>query len=109
VFAVKKRPFLHRTGDALSQLGNTLLGRECNHSVCGDAYFYGPRWWEAVWDRLFALIEDHHCYKAHYRDIDRMADRLVEHLTRYPEDVVRFADLKDQMNNTRKAWTSCTQ
>ena len=89
------RPISHRVGDALSQLGNTLFfGGEANHSICGDAYFYGRHRWEACWDRLFWWLEDHHCYKAHYRDVDRMADRLIEHLECYPEDAEMFDKLK---------------
>lgn len=74
------RSYFFRLGDALSQLGNVLLfNREANHSICGDSYFYGHSRWERFWDTVFMPMEQHHCYNAHNRDVERMIDRLVEH------------------------------
>ena len=76
-----ERTYLLRTGDALSQLGNVLIfNRESNHSTCGDSYFYGHRRWVRFWDVVFRPIERDHCYNAHDRDVERMIERLVEHV-----------------------------
>lgn len=92
------RRFYHRVGDALSQLGNTIFyGGEANHSICGDAWFKRRRRSERFWNWVFAWLEPDHCRAAHYRDIDRMAERLVEHLERYPEDAIRFEKLRSML------------
>jgi len=92
-----KRPYLHVLADALSQLGNALLGRECNHSICGDAYFHGPRWWEVWWNVVFAWMEPQHCYESHHADIDRMVASIVEHMDKFPQDRARFESLKERL------------
>lgn len=79
------RNYLLNAGDALSQLGNTLIfGGEANHSISGDAYRLG-RW------RLMFLIDTifrtfgqrDHCKQAYEFEVLKARQLIAEHERTY--------------------------
>ena len=74
---------LIHTGDALSQLANTLLlAGDPNESISGRAYRCGWRRTEAIIDWIFSPFHDSHCLKAYTNDAERARRLLAEHEAR---------------------------
>ena len=74
---------LIHTGDALSQLANTLLlAGDPNESISGRAYRCGWRRTEAIIDWLFSPFQANHCLKAYTNDVKRARRLLAEHEAR---------------------------
>lgn len=83
--------WLHRLIDATSQWLNVLIfNGDPNHSISGDAYRLNRPRLERFIDTLFALIEDHHCYKSYRADVYRAHCLVQEHLDKYPEDAEKL-------------------
>ena len=74
---------LIHTGDALSQLANTLLlAGDPSESISGRAYRCGWRRTEAIIDWLFSHFQANHCLKAYANDVERARRLLAEHEAR---------------------------
>lgn len=72
-----------RTGDALSQLANTVfLGGDPNESISGRSYRCGWLRAEAFIDWLFSPFLSNHCLKAYTNDVKRARRLIAEHEAR---------------------------
>lgn len=74
--------YLHRVGDALSQLGNVVifLGDNPNESISGRSWRLRRRWFWGIMrvaiDALASPFESDHCQKSHEADVARAAKLL---------------------------------
>ena len=76
------KAYLLRIGDALSQLGNTILGGEANESISGRAY-REQRKHMFIIDGFFAWFGDYnHCRESYLNDVKYAGRLLASHRTR---------------------------
>lgn len=86
----RNRPWWRRVGDALSRVGNTVVGGSPAESISGRAYREAQAGSEA-WARAQRWIdagfrvlgEPEHCRRTHELDVER-ATKLVETYTQEP-------------------------
>lgn len=74
--------YLHRAGDALSQLLNVIIfnSKNPNESISGRAWRMRRDWFwgkaRIFIDALFSPFENNHCQKSHEADVSRAANLL---------------------------------
>lgn len=74
--------YLHRCGDALSQLVNVALffSKNPNESLSGRSYRQKHHWFWGkmllVIDAVFYLVQKEHCRKSHDADVQRASELL---------------------------------